>query len=75
MAAVAGQDEAKPEEDLHFCGLARNYFNMEKVEGQGRLKLLKSSDVSMTMADELLKWAFESKIQEISTQQAQITPY
>lgn len=26
-------EEAKPEEDLHFCGVARKYFNMQKVEG------------------------------------------
>ena len=26
-------EEAKPEQDLHFCGVARKYFNMQKVEG------------------------------------------
>ena len=62
MSQIISKDVPKPEEELHFCGRARKYFNTAKVEGQGRYKLLKAADTSMAMAGDLLDWAFESKI-------------
>ena len=67
MISLSVKEEAKPEEELQFCGKAWKYFNTQKIEGQNRQKLFKSSNVSMTMADELINWAFESKIHEISS--------
>ena len=29
-------ETATPEEELHFCGRARKYFNLQKLESQGR---------------------------------------
>ena len=74
MLTIASE-EPKPEQDLYFCGVARKYFNMQKVEGQGRLKLLKQNDVGSTMAEELIQWAFESKIQDISAQEVKASAY
>ena len=61
--SVSAKEEIKPVEELVFCGSARKYFNMQRIEGQGRQKLLKSPQlVNGMLADELFKWAFDSKI-------------
>ena len=66
--SLSAKEEIKPVEELHFCGKARKYFNTQKLEGQGRQKLLKSSNISVALAEEFYKWAFESKVQEIDQQ-------
>ena len=30
---VPRQDEAKPVSELHFCGVLRKYYNLQKIEG------------------------------------------
>ena len=59
-----------------FCGRPRKYFIEAKIKDMGRSKLLNcSQDVGLALLEELTKWAFESRIQDINESQARLNPY